>query len=748
MAGPYNKLTGGVNLMGNTASVSMMPGEALMAQDVLYRHEGAWNKHWGWGRKPNDQLANRPLAVKGFAYKGKNNNPVANPARGGNFGIADDGAIFTKRTAQYSTAIALTEGECRYWNPVTETWAGPVALPGGVAIDPQPKPTILIINDNAYIVGWADANLRYDPVDRAFYGWGYAAVPANAGHTGLQAGGTLKANAVYRYRLAWVDLYTGEESGLSVVYEVTTTAANRTVLLDNFVAYAGARHFVDGGNLTNNDVGIVVYRAGPDDHAYFFLDVANPGLAAATVSDTGLAVDYSLKGDTRTFADVPRLNHFTEFRTQWYGISWDTNTSRVYYNDFRGENSFIERWEVRDYRELSLSGGEMLMGIGKTSRSLVAFSNIDAYELNVAHGASDVSISVRPMEWGVGCVAPKGWTYVDGFLYWMSDRGPYRWLAGAIRPQWIGKNLLPMFIDPESGLCQLSEGLRVESEVVYDQDARMVRFIFPCGSSDVLNRHIGYWADAEKYNEDAASGWAFFSPTPQCMDYTNALEPLVLGVPVTPEDKRPRLVFAEADGYVNEYDPNLRRGALPPGVPARGTALAGSGLNLIVTPGGLHTTDDGMDGTRLEVVHTDGTIDVRAIANNTGANIVPDAAFSQDPTGGTWYAGGIPCYWRSWVDHMGQPSSHKDLNQLYIGYLRQSAAADPPVLDVTVSAAHEWPAAATVTRTAQLDQYREKLLIAAVGRFFTYEIANSRPDETILVSYIETEEDLMDRRKL
>jgi len=355
---------------------------------------------------------------------------------------------------------------------------------------------------------------------------------------------------------------------------------------------------------------------------------------------------------------------------------------------------------------------------------------------------------VSPLKWGVGCVAPKGWTYVDGFLYWLSDRGPYRWMAGAIRPQWIGKNLIPMFVDSESGLCQLSEGLRFESEVVYDQDARMIRFIFPCGSTSVLNRHIGYWADAEKFNQEAESGWAFFSTKPQCMDYTNALEPLVGGLPVTPEDKRPRLIFAEANGYVNEYDPTSRRGALPPGPPATGVVQAGSGVLLIVTAGGLYTTDDDMQQMRLEVVHADGSIDVRTVASNTGANIVPDAALSQDPTGGTWYVGGIPCYWRSWVDHMGKPAHHKDLNQIYIGYHQESNAADPPVLDVTISAAHEWPTTATVTRTAELDQYREKLLVAAVGRFFTYEIANSRPDETILVTYIETDEDLLDRRKL
>ena len=216
---------------------------------------------------------------------------------------------------------------------------------------------------------------------------------------------------------------------------------------------------------------------------------------------------------------------------------------------------------------------------------------------------------------------------------------------------------------------------------------------------------------------------------------------------MTPFDRFPRLVFGETDGYINEYDPVLRRGALPHGVPASGTIQAGSGVNLVITAGGLYTTGDDMQQMRLEVVHTDGTIDVRRVLSNTGVNIVPDVALSQDPSGGLWYVGGIPSYWRSWVDHMGQPAAHKDLIQLYLGYNRETGSTTP-VLDVTVVAAHEWPATATVTRTAELDQYREKLLVAAVGRYFTYEVANSRPDERFLLSYIETEEELLDRRKL
>jgi hypothetical protein len=749
MGGPYNKLTRGLNLMGYTASVDMKPGEALICNDVIFRHDGSVAKHWGWRRCNLAAVAGRPLAIKSFSYKGKNNNTAANPARAGNFGIADDaGGIFTRRDALYTTAILLTETNCYWWDPALagNNWTN-VALPGGVNIDPDPKPTIQIYNDNAYIVGWTDQNLRYDPVDRALYVWGWDNIPANAGHTGVGAGGTL-VPGVYRYRAAWTDMYTGEQGELSVVYQAVTTAANATVTLDNWIAYAGNRHFVDAGNLTNNDVGLTVYRSGPDDEgSYYFLDLVPPGLAAAVLTDNGLATDYSLKADTRDWADPPLLNQFTEYKDMWYGMSWDENYARVYHNDFRQENSFWERVDPRDYVEIPLGQGEVLVAVTNAGRSMVALSTLDAYELRLSVSSNGrIITSMEPMKWGVGCVGPKAWYFVDGWLYFLSDRGPYRWKVGMGQPQWIGKNLLPMFIDPSSGLCQMTEGLRLESEACYDQDARVVRFAFPCGPTSVLNRHIGYWVDAEKYNGDPESGWITYSALPQCMDQGMALTTLVGGIPATPFDRRSRFIFAENNGYAYEYDQAYTRSGLPAGTPASGTIQAGSGVNLIVTTGGLFMIWDDMAGMRLEVVHTDGTIDITTVQANTLVNITPAAALSQDPTGGTWYVGGIPGQWRSWVDHMGTPGGHKDMSHLHLGYNLESG---PPGynLDVTVSVSGDWPATATRTRTAALTAHREKLLIARTGRFFTYEIANSRPDEPFLLTYIETTEKALKGRR-
>jgi len=740
MADEITNLALGLDLQHYSGGVVGPPGSASDCRDVLFRDDGAVFKHWGWERINTTAFAARVLAHRGFAYKGKNNDPVAigpNPARVGNYGLADDGAIFTKRIAFYTGGIVLTETQCLSWNPLTGVF-DVIALPGGVAIAPNPKPSMLVMNDNVYIVGWADANLRYDPVDRALYVWGWAATPANAGHTGVGAGGALVANAVYRYRLSWIDLYTGEESSLGVEYQQATTAVNRTIVLDNFIAYIGARHFVDLANLTNEDVGIVVYRTGPDDQSYYFLDIVNPGVAAAIVTDNGLAVDFSIKATPVAYIDPPLLNAITEYKTQWYGLSWAANQSRIYYNDFRGENSFLERTRATNYIELPLSDGEVLTAIAKTENGLIPMSNLTSYLVDVKPDVETgrISRTITPTNWTVGCVGPLAWQFFNGSLQWLSDRGPYKWRPGG-EPLWIGKMVSPLFIDPDSGLCQLNVVGRLEAEVLYDQDADATRWIFACGASTIPNRHLIQCLASERIAGSPYAGWSLCSAEAGSLDYTSVYRLAVGGVPPDPFDMRGQLTFSVGN-YLCRYDPGIQRADVPDQLaPVTGIIQAGSGLNLVVTIGGLFLVGDDMAGMRLEVVHTDGTVDVRGIINNTAVNIVPDAAFSQDPTGGTWYVCGVPSFWRSWVDHGGEPTFHKTLLHLFLGYDRKTTAAGT-VMDISVGAG-DFPDTVSRAFVADLNAYRAKLMVSRTARFFTYEIANTRPDERFVLTYIKPE---------
>jgi hypothetical protein len=527
---------------------------------------------------------------------------------------------------------------------------------------------------------------------------------------------------------------------LSAEYAVTTTAANRTVLLDNFIAYAGTRHFTDAVNLTNNDVGIVVYRSDPDGQELFFLDLVNPGLAAASLTDNGLAVDYSFRADTRTFEDAPVMNTFTEYRGMWWGISWVNNWARVFYNDFKGQNSFWERWDTRDYRELPLQEGETLTGVEGIDKQLVALTSKSAHALSIFPNTKvgTVDISNTPLDWEVGCVGPKAKTQAGGYLYFLSDRGPYRWRPGMIKPEWIGRGLLPLFIDPQTDLCQLNEETKLNSEVVYDGDADVLRFVFPCGATATLNRHLMYPMQAERMNQDPASGWIFASTLAQALDFSNVFGPLSGGFPITPFDRSDRCLFSDELGYLYEYDPALQRGGVPSAGDATGVVQAGSGVSLVITAGGLYNTGDGLAGALLEIVYTDGTIETRTIASNTATDIVPSIPLGQDPTDGTWYIGGIPAYWRSWIDSAGDPTEHKSCIHLHVGFNREFTSGDQ-VIDFNVYASNEWATDIQVVRTGRLTKWREKRLVSYTGRYFMWEFANTRPDEPFMISFFEPE---------
>lgn len=794
----FSDLTKGLNLWGFSAGVNMAPGQALDAQDVLYRGDGAFYKHWGYRRIQDTALANRIIAHKGFNYKGKNTTGAARP---GNFGIADDGNDYTRRVAFYSSAIVLTDTELRFWNPVTETFDLPpdyypfggapgsvnTWVPTGMVIDPSPKPTMLVLQNNVYIFGWANMNLRWDPVDRVLYEMGWDTTMALGNPAPAAGPSTLIVGATYQYRAAWIDLLTGEEGELGDVTEGVPTAANPSLLFaaGDFAAYGGVRHFYMHGamaapDLDNADVGIVLYRTEADRETFHFLTLVRPddtpsppcggagaGLATCTVTDNGLATDASIKGDVRVYYDLPDLNFATEFRSQLYGVSWNvgavpvgpggpaasselTTPTRVYFNDFRKEKSFLERYDLRNYRELPLSEGEVITAVARTNTTMVVFSNSSAYKLDAVPNATTggVQLSVQPLKWTVGCVGPKAWTYAGGWLYFLSDRGPYRWSPGMASPEWIGKNLLPLFLDTGSGLCQLNMAAKLESEVLYDQDADAVRFLFACGTSLLPNRHISYFVKASEMG-DPTGGWVFHSPRAQAYDYTHAYAPLTGGgTPVTPFDRKERMIFSDPHGFLYEYNPDLQRAGLPPGFPATGIAQApGSGLAVIVTPGGLYVAGDDMEGLRLEVVHLDGTIDVREVAANTATDITPDAVFSQDPTGATWYVGGIPAYWRSWVDSAGNPSSHKILRHLWLGYNREFVT-DAQVINLSVSTSSDWPAVISRARTAALDVHRAQVLCSLTGRYFTYEFANTFPDQPFMISYFEPELEVLPGRRI
>jgi hypothetical protein len=738
----------------------MKPGEALDAQDVYYRLDGSVGRHHGARRINATAFSGRGVGHKGFPYKGKN----SASARLGNFGIANDAGSATpsRRASFYSTAVIVTDNnEIRFWNPSTLTYDLPtlningrgagVWLPTGVTSLPlEPKPSFEVHNDNLYIVGLG-ANLRYDPVDRGLYLWGWENTPTiNGVVTTYTPAGTsdLIDGATYKYRASWIDLYTGEESKLSEPYEVKISG-NQGVDFGgapasgvNIVDYAGDRHWAPPADLPDSDVGVVIYRTAADGEKYYFLGVIYPSTAAATtwsdgtaLVDDGLATDESLPGVVKEYEDPPVLNCFIEHIDMWWGASWDTNWGRLYFNDFEGENSFWERWDPRQYKNLPFGDGEFITAVSATNKSVVPMSNYDAYEIHPTPTVTGrIEKPVRKLKWDVGAVGPKAHFTLGGTIYFISDRGPYRWRSGMQKPQWIGKSIQSLFIDAESDLCQLNAEGRMETEIGWDLDVDVLRMCFACGPNLVPNRHLTYSTRTAEMNQRPDRGYAFMSSKAQCFDLTNTLVGLRPdGAPVKPWERRAKTVFCDGDGFVYEYDTGIWTYGLAGVSQLTGAVQAGSTQSSIVTLGGLYTGGDDLVGCWVEIVYSDGDSEMRRIASNNATTIVPVVPFSESPVGGTWYVGGYPSYWESWVDHMGDPHTPKKLKHIHVGFNAEETGSSAEV-DVTIKASKAWPAQATHEKTVNLSNYRGKKLINWVGVFFTYMFSGTKPDQKWMVS--------------
>ena len=742
----YNHLTLGLNLFGLTTGANMKPGEATDACNWIPRPDGSLMKHWGARRISNIGFDDPVQNHIGFTYKGKNNDAGVNPDRPGNFGLLDDDAIFTRRDAFYPGALVLTDTEAWIWDHVTRDFIGPLALPGGVTVDPDPRPTMLILQNNVYICGWATSNLRYDPTDQALYEGGWDSLPT-LGAPSLAGGGTLRPDVTYKYRAAWVDLYTGEQSGLGPEVSIATTSASRTVnfLAGDFPVYAGTRKFVGGGGSTDHDVGIALYRTEGDEETFHFLDLVRPDLATATLTDDGLFTDTARPASTVPYEDPKRYAGMVEYRNMVYGISWEEGegATRVYFNDFTTTKSHFERTRPLNFRELPLTDGEVLTAIGKTHRELVCFSNKDAYAMQVFSNqqTGQVQQTLNPMEWTVGCVGPLAWEYVDGWLYFLSDRGPYRWRSGMAEPEWISKDLLPLFIDPQSGLCKLNVQSMAVSEVFYDRDADVVRYVFPTGNSKFPNEHIYQWARPELNGGDATKGWFFGTPEVHSFSQHSAFGIISpdTGEPESQFDRKPLVGFADNQGYVLQYDPNLTAFGLPEGT--QGCFEVNGGSVAFIDIGGLpdfYTNGDGLAGLRFELVRQDGTIDVGFVDSNTSTRLfVVDQLASAPTSGDTLYVGGFPCFWRSWIDHGGSPTSTKKTVHFWVGM--NATGTGDSTLDVVMTAGDDVPITPKRTRNVKINANQQKMLSSLTGRWFFWEFANSRPNEPVHVNFIKTD---------
>ena len=299
---PNAQLNLGINLRGLTGGVNMYPGEAQDALDMHLLEDGSIEKHWGYERVNPSALTGRPVGIKGFTYKGKNNaiTGSSDTARAGNWGIADDGADFTRRGSLYSGCIVLTDSTFYRWEPLTQDFQT-VSLPTNHSVSLHPKPSFIVYNNNIYICGWttsttSSGNMRYDPTDETLYALGWETTPTAPTVAATGSSQNLINGAVYRYAYSFLNIYTGEESPAAVAAAAftATSTGQATVTLTQYAEATEGRHFNADAVATDSDIAYVVYRTDADREQYNFLGIVNPQ-TTLTFVDTGLATEASIQ---------------------------------------------------------------------------------------------------------------------------------------------------------------------------------------------------------------------------------------------------------------------------------------------------------------------------------------------------------------------------------------------------------------------------------------------------------------------
>ncbi len=739
-------LTLGVNYRNLTESRTSLPGEAQDAQDVVPREDGALMKTFGWLRRTPSALNGKPLACKGFTYRGKNT--VAADPRSGNLGLANDGANFTRRVAEYPGFLLLTDATAYVWDPITETFVEVDPAANGFTIEPETKPSIEIAQDNCYVVGWATDNLRFDPTDRRWYKWGWEEVPGDPVLSPIA--GDLIGGATYQYQVSFQDIYTGEESKAGDPVSITIPPGGGGVDVDlSGIVYTGDRHSnsVPGGDAS--DVALVVWRSGADDNSPRFLDVLEPGVT--TLIDDGLVRETSLKPYRSVQEDEPRFSALKLFKGRFYALSKSLASNRVFFSHF-DKAVFFERWRPLDFRDLEVPEGEVLTAIGGTDTTLLVYSQRGSFRGSVSVTPTAQSVGFQRMPWHVGAVGPRARFTVDGWEYFLSERGPYRWREGQTAPQNIGENLLPIFVEPTSGLCKLNPIGKEKSEVNFDWTSNTVVFTFALGDSEDVNTHMRYWIEAQRINGDYTYGWFRGSPDIQAMDLASSLVGTDAGgFPESPREKKQEIVFADSLGYVYEYRLGQKRGGLDPAEIAVTTVdvlVDNDTITVNDTP--LLTTGDGLAGLRLEIesqpdANGETTTEVYTIASNAADEITINGTWTRDPVAGDAVRiAGIPAFWRSWFDHFGQPHQHKTMMDFSLGYQDRNNSNG----SITVSiGSGEFPTSFSRQSTAVMNKARKKFTVSRTAVYFMYEFSNSIPDELFAITDFDREVEVVPARR-
>lgn len=346
---------------------------------------------------------------------------------------------------------------------------------------------------------------------------------------------------------------------------------------------------------------------------------------------------------------------------------------RVFYSDEnqpwgRGRDNLfsIDGGEGGDVTGLLPAGKILLIG---TRRETFAFT----WDVNpVLEGITEAA----PISRSLGCISHDSWAEIDGFAYWLSDRGPVRWREGMPEPQLFGGAIQAVFTDPNdpdyilrdkvSLLAEDAQGVHYPARQQYLLAVRTKASRGGCDLVLVYNYFFDTWDFVRVRNEIVRWSWAVDDAGADILLCTDTFGATY------------RWDSGETDGAGT---PTLQ-GRLRGVATAVGTAtLSDSAADFYDNSNDPSFSTDALDldGAYVEIVAGPGVGQIRRIEANTTSQLIFSQPWVESPVAdeSIYEIGGIDFRWRSKFGNLGAYGRPKHIHKINVDHKRETLVSQP-----------------------------------------------------------------------
>lgn len=432
-----------------------------------------------------------------------------------------------------------------------------------------------------------------------------------------------------QYRYTYVSRESGVESDPSppsAVYRDSTAS------LPAFNVFHSADPQVDTIRIYRTLHGATTGAPKPGSANFFFLDeVTNtPGLTTPTsytdsVGDASLGDPLDSRDGFATSGPPPWCQYAVVFNDRvWMANEPRDEKSRSIL--FYSESGAPEEFGILNVFPIESGKGEPITGLGVLFDRLFIFKRSSIFVLS---GFDEGSFRVQQLTTGLGCISHFSILAIDGWLYFLSNRGPYR--TNGTTLEWIGKNIYSSFLDFAKDSIDLST-------TGHNRNRHQVWFAMRRTGQSSNDRVLVF-----DYHQEI---WTLFS---------NLWPQVVEGI--IDSEGLDRIFWGDDYGFVWRGDANATFNQSDLGQSGTtfgnitGASTAGNLITLTVTGAfGASALSDGWKGCRVVVTDaTDGTEAEARIASNTSTTLVLDVStLGFTPVSGDGYkVGSIDAHYRT-----------------------------------------------------------------------------------------------------